>query len=103
MIELVDQVDTELSVDVNIYQVKVRISALNLLTRREHSLKELTTKLQLKYSDSYFGMIEDVLNALKASNLQSDRRFAESFLRSRVCKGQGQYRIEQFGRAISLL
>jgi len=89
-----NDVNTITDVNVSSYKAKIRVSALNLLARREHSLKELKTKLQKRYSDSCCGLIDDILCVIKEDNLQSDCRFAESFIRSRVNKGQGQYRIE---------
>ncbi|RLW55011.1 MAG: hypothetical protein B6D69_04415, partial [gamma proteobacterium symbiont of Stewartia floridana] len=38
-------------------------------------------------------MIEQVLDDLTSASLQSDGRFAESFVESRVRKGQGPLRI----------
>jgi regulatory protein len=92
--ELNSDVNAITDVNIGSYKAKIRVSALNLLARREHSLKELKTKLQKRYSDSCCGLIDDILDVLKEDNLQSNCRFAESYLRSRVNKGQGQYRIE---------
>lgn len=71
-------------------------SALDLLSRREHSCQELRQKLRLKYPDGDFDRIFDrVLLRLQALNYQSDKRFAEVFCRSRVLRGQGPLRIRQ--------
>ncbi|MDM3870302.1 regulatory protein RecX [Porticoccus sp. W117] len=69
----------------------VRLTAMNLLARREHSLSELRSKLAARYGDC--NEIAPVLEALQQQGLQSDQRFAEAFLRSRLRKGQGPYRI----------
>lgn len=62
-----------------------------LLSSREYSRKSLTQKLALKgYSRS---QSEKALEFLIANNWQCDIRFAESFIRSRVLKGQGESRI----------
>ncbi|MGS2724072.1 regulatory protein RecX [Porticoccus sp. GXU_MW_L64] len=74
-------------VDIN----TVRLTAMNLLARREHSLSELRTKLVARYGEC--SEIAPVLDALQQQGLQSDQRFAEAFLRSRLRKGQGPYRI----------
>ncbi|MCV6603780.1 MAG: recombination regulator RecX [Porticoccaceae bacterium] len=69
----------------------IRLSAMNLLARREHSLGELHQKLVAR-----FGVAEEidrVLEVLQQQGLQSDQRFAEAFFRSRQQKGQGPYRI----------
>ncbi|MCY3988453.1 MAG: regulatory protein RecX [Gammaproteobacteria bacterium] len=66
-------------------------TALRLLARREHSLRELRTKLRLRgHQDS---AIEAVLKELAARGLVSDERFAEAFLRSRLERGQGPLKI----------
>lgn len=68
-------------------------SALHLLARREHSRVELTQKLMAKkYTESD---IDHALNTLAEHNLQSDRRFAECYLRSRQQKGVGPLKIRQ--------
>jgi len=67
--------------------------AIGYLARREHSATELKTKL-LKA-----GFIEqeisELLVKLADANLQSDARFAESFLRYRANRGYGSQRIRQ--------
>lgn len=40
-------------------------------------------------------MIEDLLDTLSSEGLQSDERFAESFMHHRVNKGQGPMKINQ--------
>ena len=65
--------------------------AVDLLARREHSRLELTRKLAAR------GFQEDVialaLDELERSGALADQRFTESFVRSRVAKGQGPARI----------
>ncbi len=72
---------------------QVRHSAIDYLSRREHSSLELKNKLIRK------GFIEDVVNEvlykLRVDKLLSDERFAESYIRSRVKKGFGPIRIKQ--------
>lgn len=70
---------------------QVRFLALNLLARREHSSKELKQKLVLKGFDE--SLIDACLLDLAHQNLQSDQRFAESFLRQRIAKYYGPIRI----------
>ena len=69
---------------------KIRFAAMNMLARREHSRKELFSKLSTRFDQSE---IEEVLNQLVEENLQSDQRFLESFVSSRVTKGQGPMKI----------
>lgn len=65
--------------------------ALGLLTRREHSRKELTRKL------THRGVERDEAQAavdkLREGGWQDDARFADSLLRSRAASGQGPIRI----------
>ena len=64
-----------------------------MLSRREHSRVELQDKLAKRGFPQ--DQIERALEQLIASNLQSDRRFVEDFVRSRVLKGNGPLRIQQ--------
>lgn len=73
-------------------QVQIRESALNMLSRREHSQFELRQKLSLRFKDSEVD-IEDLLSQLIEENYQSDQRFCESFIRYRQQKGYAQARI----------
>ena len=69
-------------------------SAIDYLSRREHSRLELKRKLQLKpFAESVD--LEELLDRLLEANYQSDSRYAESFVRSRVLKGQGENKIRQ--------
>ena len=67
--------------------------AVDLLSRREHSAKELTNKLKQK--DFSSDDIAEVLLYLQEKNYQSDVRFAESACNSRVNKGYGWRYIQQ--------
>ncbi|NEZ05048.1 regulatory protein RecX [Wenzhouxiangella sp. XN201] len=72
-------------------RVQLREAAMRLLARREHSCKELLRKLTGRgwpRADA-----EAVIDELAAENLQSDERFAESFVRQRVGKAYGPVRI----------
>ncbi len=66
-------------------------SALVLLTRREHSQRELSRKLQARgiEADDARAAIE----TLSEQGWQSDGRFAESLARSRASTGYGPLRI----------
>jgi regulatory protein len=68
-----------------------RKRALDLLARREHSRLELATKLGARGHDD--AAIAAVLSQLEQEGLLSNRRFAQSFIRARVAKGQGPVRI----------
>jgi regulatory protein len=68
-----------------------REDAIRLLARREHSRFELVERLSARgHADE---AIDDCLEALAKEGLQSDARFAESFVRSRLFRGQGPIRI----------
>jgi regulatory protein len=64
---------------------------MNWLARREYSLAELRTKLATKHYTPE--EIDQAVLELAADGLVSDERFAESFVVSRVRKGQGPVRI----------
>ena len=65
--------------------------ALGLLTRREHSRKELTRKLAVRGVER--ADAEAAVSRLTAEGWQDDVRFAESLVRSRAGSGYGPIRI----------
>lgn len=69
----------------------VRAQAVRLLARREHSRVELARKLEAKGHDS--DVATRVVGQLACQGLQSDRRFTEAFVRSRIGRGQGERKI----------
>lgn len=68
-----------------------RDDAIRLLARREYARAELRERLAAKGHAPE--AVEACLDELSEQGLQSDARFAESFLRSRVARGQGPVRI----------
>ena len=68
---------------------------MNRLARREHSRVELNRKLKTFHPELAQRERIELLDQLVASNLQSDLRFAEMLIRSRLFRGQGRRRIEQ--------
>lgn len=68
-----------------------RDDAIRLLARREYSQAELWQRLTARGHEA--DDIQACLAALVEQGLQSDSRFAESFVRSRVFRGQGPRRI----------
>jgi regulatory protein len=68
-----------------------RDRALGLLSRREHSARELKRKLQQK------GVVADeageVVGQMTDSGWQSDTRFAETLVRRRAADGYGPMRV----------
>ena len=70
----------------------VRNVAMDLLSRRDHSHKELFAKLSLRGFES--NEISVALDKLQLENLLNDERFSESYIRYRVKKGFGPLRIQ---------
>ena len=70
----------------------IRKKAMDFLARREHSRKELAAKLAQRFPDCQ-QEIASVLERLADECLQSDQRFAESYLRMRANSGFGPARI----------
>lgn len=69
---------------------QIRLSAMNMLGRREQSRKELERKLASRFDKT---LVSQVLDELQQQGLQSDARFVESFVSARVQKGQGPLKI----------
>lgn len=65
--------------------------AVMLLARREYSRSELQERMQRQGYDT--ALTESVLSDLQARDLQSDERFAEMFVRSRIMRRHGARRI----------
>ncbi|SDJ16935.1 regulatory protein RecX [Billgrantia gudaonensis] len=68
-----------------------RDDAIRLLARREYARAELASRLTAKGHAAQ--AVAECLEALAEEGLQSDDRFAESFVRSRVLRGQGPLKI----------
>jgi regulatory protein len=66
--------------------------AIGLLARREYSCAELAQRLKKKAFDD--AAIDECLDTLVEQGLQSDARFAASFVRTRILRGQGVIRIK---------
>ena len=84
---------------------KIRIAAMGILAGREYLQSQLAEKLAKKFDNSPH--IPEVLDRLVEENLQSDHRFIEAFIRSRISRGQGETRIrlelKQRGANIALV
>ena len=65
--------------------------ALDIISRREHSKKEVRDKLLKKFDD--LNVIEDVIEKLIKNSLLNDSRYAEMYTRARKRKGFGPKRI----------
>jgi len=69
----------------------VRRRAMDLLTRREHGVSELSRKLKTKGFDP--GLVDEVIQDLADDNLVSDQRFCESMINSRFNRGYGSVKV----------
>ncbi len=67
---------------------------INALTRREHSAVELERKLIQNHPELEGSERRALIKELTALGYQSDDRFAEMLVRSRLLKGHGRRRIE---------
>jgi regulatory protein len=70
----------------------IRLKIMNLLSRREHSEKEIYMKL-IKFVESKT-RLNDEIEKLKNEGLLSDARFSEAYMRSRFNSGFGPVRIK---------
>ena len=78
----------------------LKSTALRLLATREHSRKELRRKLEAKAEEG--DDVEAVLDRMVETGLQSDARFAESFVRSRSGRlGAARIRRELSDRGVA--
>lgn len=67
--------------------VEARKKAMDYLARREHSREELCRKMKKAGFDANVAI--DAIEALRKDGLQSDRRFVEAFVASRISHGKG--------------
>ena len=71
--------------------MECRKKAMDLLARREHSRQELVRKLTSReYEESEILL---TLDKLAEDDLQSDHRFTEAYIQSRINKGFGPVKI----------
>ena len=71
---------------------QARDAALRLLGRREHSARELKSKLLARGLEGEAA--DEIVGNLSESGWQSDARYAEMLVRSRLAQGYGPLRIE---------
>ncbi len=76
-----------MSTELNQSATNIRMAAMNLLSLREHSAKELQTKLAKKFASGE--SVSDVIRSLQTDGLQSDERFTEAFVSMRLRQGKG--------------
>jgi regulatory protein len=85
--------DHDSSNAVEINSADIRLAAMNLLARREHSVRELRNKLKRRFPDDE--KIDVQLSQLIAQRLQCDVRFAQSYARQRISRGYGPVRLRE--------
>jgi regulatory protein len=85
------ELDDELATAVDVKPADIRLAAMNLLARREHSVRELHTKLKKRFADEKLVVFE--VQRLTGENLQSDQRFAQAYARQRANGGFGPVRV----------
>ncbi len=73
-------------------QATLRDFCMKLLVRRDYSVQELYDKAQMKAMD--MTLFTEVLEQLQQAGFQSDERFCEAFIRSRVRKRMGPVKIK---------
>jgi regulatory protein len=83
---------SDLAADNQSDPAEARDRALRLLTRREHSARELKRKLEERGFDE--AAADDAVSKLADGGLQSDGRYAEQMIRTRLAQGYGPVRIE---------
>ena len=71
--------------------VEARKKAMDYLARREHSHDELYHKMEKAGFESNVAL--DAIEQLQKDGLQSDRRFVDAFVLSRISQGKGPVRI----------
>ena len=65
--------------------------SLDLLSRREHSFKEIKEKLSARFENKE--IIESVIEKLRDNNLVNNMRYAEAYVSARKRKGFGPNKI----------
>lgn len=71
--------------------LQARKKAMDYLARREHSREELFRKMEKAGFVSNVAL--DAIEQLQKDGLQSDRRFVDAFIQSRINQGKGPTRI----------
>ena len=72
--------------------LEIKQQAIKYLSYREYGADELCLKLNSRFINTI--VIRDAIEQLQLEGLQSDLRFSESYIQSRVNRGYGRYYIE---------
>ena len=89
--ELITDLVVDDEVDRSLDPLAARHKAMDYLARREHSRDELLQKMQKSGFDQNVAL--DAIEILAKEGLQSDRRFVEAFVQSRIRQGKGPMKI----------
>lgn len=89
--QLITDIVADDGADRTLDPLAARRKAMDLLARREHSRDELLEKLRKSGFDENVAL--DAIEELTREGLQSDRRFVEAFVQSRIRQGKGPMRI----------
>lgn len=76
-------------------QSEIYNTAIRLLSRREHSRRELQQKLRHKYPQASTSDIQMVLDELQNKDYQSEHRYAAALIRSKIERHYGWQYIQQ--------
>ena len=73
----------------------IRLAGMDLLARREHSSREIITKLKRRFGKRLEGdaVIQDVVDQLISEGLLSNERYAASMARQLVGRGSGPSKV----------
>jgi len=73
----------------------IRLAGMDLLARREHSSREIITKLKRRFGKRLEGdaIIQDVVDQLISEGLLSNERYAASMARQLVGRGSGPSKV----------
>ena len=84
----------QLEADIKLQQdgVSALNAAIRLLARREHSSFELKTKLMQRGIQAELS--DMILKFVQLKNWQSNKRYAESYIRTRMDKGYGPLKVQ---------
>ncbi len=75
--------------------VDLKRKALDLLSRRDHSVHELSEKLRRDAPDVDADLLGQIISQLIELGYLSEQRYVEMLIRSRSAKGQGPARVRQ--------
>ena len=79
----------------NVLAADLKRRALELLSRRDHSVYELSEKLRRRATDVDQALLDQIMDQLIELGYLSEQRYVEMLIRSRSAKGHGPARVRQ--------